>query len=377
MAIKLPEIKFAGISLVKPRDAFAVDIGTHSIKVAYLKKDGNRFSLQKWGIIPVSGENSSERSPQDRKNIAISQLAEYLAKEKIPTKNVISSVSGNQVIVRYVKLPKLSREELNKTVRFEAEPYIPFDINEVELGYHILGDVVEDGQKKMETILVAAKKEAVQAKLEILTELNLRPVIMDIDAFALANAYEANGDKTVQETVLIINIGATATNMSIVENSAPRVVRDVLISGNSFTRAIQRSFSCDMKTAEELKSGYGFLVTAEEKEHTLAENQKEALQVSSAITPVAKDLLAEIQKSIDFYISQNPERSIHRVLLCGGSSNLKSLDRFLHQELRITVGIFNPLATLQNGASVPAESASQLAVAVGLGMRHENDVPRK
>jgi len=379
MAIKLPEIKLPDIPLLKNRDSIAIDIGTSSIKIACLKAAGNKYSLIKWGIIPIN-ESGAELSALDRKNIAVARLAEFLAREKILTKNIVSSISGNQVIVRYVRFPKLSREELAKTIQFEAEPYIPFDIREVDLSFHILGDVVDEGQKKMETILVASKKDAVQGKLDIFNELNLRTVVIDLDVFAIQNIYEysnSNSETPAQETVLIINIGAAVTNMAIMENNVSRVVRDVFISGNSFTKAIQRNLGCDFKAAEELKARYSLLVTAEEKERTLSENQKEALQVSSALTPVAKDFLGEIQRSIDFYISQNPERIINTVLLCGGSSMIKNLDKFLHQELKIPVEIFSPLKYIADSSSVPEAVAPSLAVAVGLAMRRENDIPKK
>jgi type IV pilus assembly protein PilM len=374
--MKLPEINLPFLSFLKNRESIAIDIGSSAIKIVSLKHSGNKYSLLKWGVIPVN-ESGAELSPQDRKNIAVARIAEFLAREKIISKNVVSSITGNQVIVRYVRFPKLSHEELAKTIQFEAEPYIPFDIREVDLSFHIVGDVVEDGQKKMETILVASKKEAIQSKLEIFNELNLRTVLMDLDVFAIQNAFEyynLSSETPTQETVLLINIGANVTNMAIMENNISKVVRDVFISGNSFTKAIMRNLGCDFKSAEDLKFRYSLLVTAEEKEKTLSENQKEALQVSSAITPVSKDLLIEVQRSIDFYISQNPERVINRILLCGGSSAIKNLDRYLHQELKVPIELFNPVKNMLDSASVPDDIAPQLAVAVGLAMRRENDI---
>lgn len=376
MAIKIPQINIPGIPAFKKRDAYAIDIGSSSIKILYLKQSGSSYSLLKWGHIPLN-DAGTELSPQDRKNIAVTRIAEFIAREKLPTKNVISSVSGNQVIVRYVKFPKLSREELNKTIQFEAEPYIPFDIREVDLSFHILGDIVEDGQKKMDTILVAAKKEVIQSRLEILNDLNLRPVVIDLDVFALQNAFEINNPVASEDIVLMINIGASVTNMAIIEKQVSRVVRDVFISGNSFTKAIQRNLSCDMKTAEEMKAKFSILVTAEEKEKTLSENQKEALQVSSALTPVAKELLGEIQRSIDFFVSQNPEKTIQRIMLSGGSASLKNLDNYINNALKVPVEIFNPLKSIAGGEAIPENLAATFAVAAGLATRRESDMPKK
>ncbi|MCB4790759.1 MAG: type IV pilus assembly protein PilM [Elusimicrobia bacterium] len=369
----IPSINIPKLSFLKPKDAIAVDIGTSSVKIVFLKASGNKYTLVKWGILPIN-ENLSELPPQERKLNIIARIGEFFAKEKILIKNVITSISGHQVIVRYVNFPKLSREELNKTIVFEAEPYIPFDIKEVDLSYHILGDIVEEGHKKMEAILVACKKDVIASRLEIFNELNLRLIVVDIDAFALENAYEVNIDPSLQETVMLINIGSAVTNIAIVENNKSKVVRDIFIAGDSFTKIIQRNLGCEIKKAEELKFAHSILVTAEEKEKTLSENQKEALQVSQALSSMAKDFLTEIHRSIDFYISQNPDRTINKILLSGGSANLKNLDRLLNNDLKIAVEVFNPLKNITSGEAVPPEIAAQLAVATGLAVRHENDM---
>lgn len=373
MAIELSALKLPGLPLFKPRDAFAIDIGSSSVKILSLKKSGSKYSIQTWGILPLS-DAGADLSPQDKKNIVAARIAEFIAREKITSKNVISSVAGSSVVIRYVKLPKRTQEALQKTIQFEAEPYIPFDINDVDLGFHILGDVVEDGQKKMETILVAAKKESAQSRMEVFAELGLRPVVIDVDGFALVNAYEAATAPAVVETALIVNIGASMTSMVLIENHVPRVVRDIFIAGSSFNKSIQKNMSCDIKTAEDMKMRYSMLVTAEDKQRTLAENQKEAIQVSAALTSVARDLFIEIQKSIDFYSGQNPEKVVNRVLLSGGGGLLKNLDAYLQQELKINVSYFNPLSAFGGAGAVSPEDAMRLAVASGLAIRRENDI---
>jgi len=373
MAIQIPQIK---LPFIRRSETFAIDIGSHSVKVLRLLPSGSGYALAKWAVISLA-DVKPEIAPQERRSIVVARIAEYFAKEKIFAKDVVTSVSGNQVIVRYIRLPKLSREELNKTVQFEAEPYIPFDIRDVDLSFQILGDVIEEGHKKMEAILVAAKKEVTQARLDILNELNSRTVCIDIDAFALSNAYEIATDPSAKETVLIINMGSMITNMVIVENFVPRVVRDIFIAGTTFTKALQKNMVSDTKTVEDLKVRYGLLVTTEEKEKTLADNRKDALQVSSSLMPVARDFLGEVQRSIDFFISQNAERSIGRILFCGGSANLKNLDLLLRQELKLPVEKFNPLKNIVGGDQVPESVALQFAVAAGLALRRENDAQKK
>jgi type IV pilus assembly protein PilM len=297
-----------------------------------------------------------------------------LAQDKRIPKAASISVSGNSVIVRYVKLPKLSRAELEQTIQFEAEPYIPFAIPEVNMGFHILGDTVEDGQPKMETVLVAAKKELIDQRLEILTGAGLRPIVVDVDAFTLENAYDAthaSGD--IPETVMLVNIGASVTTMIIMENGVSRVVRDVFIAGNNVNKSLQRIFDCSYEEAEKLKRRGQILVTPDEKEATLAQDDQDALQISNTVVTVLKDLLAEVQRSLDFFLSQNPDRQVNRIFLCGGSSNIVGIDRYFSQELHTTVEILDPFQGLI-GDNLPEPALrSSFAVAVGLATRREKD----
>lgn len=376
MPFKIPQVRLPDLSFLrwKKPETLAVDVGSDSIKVLQLKPLNGAWGLVTWGILPIPG--GPEGSPSERKRMAVSALHDFLTSREIPVKNVVSSVSGNAVIVRYVRLPKLSPQELTKSLRFEVEPYIPFNINEVHLGFYVLGDVLEEGQKKMETILVAAKKEVVDSRVEILVEAGLRPVIVDVDAFALENAYELTRASPSPETLLFVNIGASVTNMSIMEQGVSKVVRDVFIAGTTFSNVVQRQCQVDAKTAEELKRSCALLLSPAEREAAVAQEQKQALQASTAMVGVAKDLLAEIQRSIDFYLAQGPDRSVQRVLLTGGSANLKNLTTYFAQELKLPVELFDPLKAIQD---VPSdlqghpEWHASFAVAVGLATRRAED----
>jgi len=141
----------------------------------------------------------------------------------------------------------------------------------------------------------------------------------------------------------------------------------------AFTKGIQRTMACEPAHADELKKKYGILATPEDRERTVAENNKESMQVSQAITSVARELLTEIQRSIDFYVSQNPDKTITKVLLSGGSCYLKDINSYLAHELKIPVERFNPFKGIVGGEMVPEEMAQYFAIAVGLGMRRERD----
>jgi type IV pilus assembly protein PilM len=221
--------------------------------------------------------------------------------------------------------------------------------------------------------LVAAKKEIIQNRLEVVQQVGLSPVVIDVDAFTLENAYEINRNPAVKETVLLVHMGASVTTMAIVDGGLPRVVRDVFIAGNTLTKALQRNFQCDAKQADTMKTTSFLLATPEEREKAMAEQNKEVLQMSTVMLPVMKDLLAEIQRSVDFYLSQGPDRQVSRVLLSGGACRLGNLANYFSHELRLPVEIFDPFARIEGAQAISPEMRPLFSVAVGLAVRRDGD----
>ncbi|HRY30587.1 MAG TPA: type IV pilus assembly protein PilM [Elusimicrobiota bacterium] len=373
LADKLKNVRLEKFRFFKAKETIGVDLGSTSIKLIQLRGSPGRWSLARWAYLPLPNASPDVPGPE-RKTQATNLLRDYVFKQKkTAVKSAAFAVSGNSVIVRYVKFPKMSRDDLSKTIQFEAEPYIPFAIPEVNIDFHILGDVVEDGQKKMETILVAAKKEIIGSRLDVIRQAGLNPIVIDVDAFSLQNAYDVNRNPGSKETVLIVHIGASVTTMAIVETGVPKVVRDVFIAGNTLTKALQRNFQCDAKAAEEMKSRAVLLATPEEREKAVAEENKELLQMSTVMLPVVKDLLAEVQRSIDFYLSQGSDRQVARVLLSGGGCRLGNLVAYFNHELRLPVELFDPLARIEGAKAISPEMRPLFAVAVGLALRRDGD----
>jgi type IV pilus assembly protein PilM len=324
-------------------------------------------------VLPLDAK--PEASADEKKQKTVNQLKAFLIQKGLQGKHAATAISGNAVIVRYVKFPLLTKSELRATLAAEAEPFIPFDIKDVQLSFHILSEIMEEGQRKMETVLVAAKKEAVQQRVEILEAAGLKPAIIDVDSFALENVHEKSaGDAPGTGSTLYLNLGHMVTNLSIVENGVTRVVRDVFISGNTFTKAIMKSLQYDYAKAEEVKKANGLLIDAEEKEKALQEGNRDALGVSQAVSMVMKDLVSEVHRSVDFYLSQGPERSIGRIVLSGGTARLKNIAKYLTGELKVPVTVLNPFAVVPAlPADFPAEMLPSLGVAAGLALRRHKD----
>ena len=369
---KLGALKGLAEMFLGPKDVVGVDVGSYAIKIVLFSLEAGAYQLKAWGHLPLGAK--ADAGPDEKKSAVISALKGFFIEKGVKVKDVSTSLSGNAVIVRYVKFPRLTKVELQSTLATEAEPFIPFDINEVQLGFHILSEIVEDGQKKMETVLVAAKRELVVQRLEILQGAGLTPAIIDVDSFALENVHEKIRDaKEGPGATLYLNIGHMVTNLSIVENGVTRVVRDMFIAGNTMTKAIMKAFQCDAAKAEELKHSRGVFVDPAEKEKALADGDRDGLGVSQAVGQVARDLVAEVHRSVDFYLSQGPDRSIGRIMLAGGSARLKNLDKHLAQELKVPVSVLSPFAFAKGGDAVPESVAAAFGVAAGLALRQNRD----
>ncbi len=369
---KIGALKGLAEMLLGPKDVIGIDVGSYSVKVVLFKLEAGAYQLKAWGHLPLGAK--ADAGPDERKTAVINALRAFFIEKGVKVKDVATAVSGNAVIVRYVKFPLLTKTELQATLATEAEPFIPFDINEVQLGFHILSEIVEDGQKKMETVLVAVKREIVVQRLEILQGAGLTPAIIDVDSFALENVSEKTRDaKESPSATLYLNIGHMVTNLSIVENGITRVVRDVFISGNTMTKAIMKAFQCDAAKAEELKHARGVFVDPAEKEKALADGDRDGLGVSQAVGQVARDLVAEVHRSVDFYLSQGPDRSIGRIILAGGTARLKNLDKHLAQELKVPVSVLNPFSFAKGGENVPEALSASFGVAAGLALRQNRD----
>jgi type IV pilus assembly protein PilM len=271
----------------------------------------------------------------------------------------------------------MSSADLEKSIQFEAEPYIPFDIKEVNISTHIVRDVVEENVAKMETVLVAAKKDILQERMHIIETAGLKPLIIDVDAFAIENSYEANHDGTGEEpgTVMLLNIGASTSNINILEKGSTKVVRDLFIGGSSITNAVQKGLQVDFNTAEKMKKEKGVILPDEEN----AAVDENDIQFSMSMMPVLQELVGEIQRSIDYYQAPTEgEMRVEKIVLSGGTALLKNIDRFFSKELNIPVEINDPFSNISTkGASGDWEEYAPIfAVAMGLALRLEGDLKK-
>jgi len=361
-----------GLKFLNKPDVVGLDIGSKNIKILYFKSTAkNKYKLEKWSILPLPDNIvSPEILPETRNPVIVDTIKSFFSKNKTVPKDVAISVSGSSIVVRYIKLPIMTKEELEKSINVEAEPYIPFPIAEVNLGFDIVGEVIDEGIKKNEVVIIAARKEVVETKLNLLKDMNLTPRYIDVDVFALENSARHNYD-IEKDVVCLVNIGANITNVSIIEEGITRVSRDLPLGMEYVIQNVKNIQQVDdIKILYEQIKTDGLIVKEEDKEKYLQEEKRDALLFSKNLSSVLKEIVTELHKIIDFYYFQKGEQKpLSKIFISGGGTIIKNLDIFFSEEFKLPVEIFDPFRRIEDGKKVPSELKPLFAVASGLALR--------
>src|ERR1700694_2321132 len=234
----------------KQKALVGLDIGSSSIKAVELKSTKQGYELVSFGLEALAQDTVVDGAIMDAPLVAgaISSLFET---QKVHTKSVATAVSGHSVIVKRVTLPAMTEEERSDRIQSEASQHIPFDISDVNLDYQLLESI----DSQMDVLLVAVKKDKILNHTNVLAQAGKTPTVVDIDAFALQNCYEANYDPTPGQTVALLNVGASVMNINIVRGGIPLFTRDVSVGGNQYTDALQKELDLSFDDAERLKKG--------------------------------------------------------------------------------------------------------------------------
>ncbi len=341
--------------LGKKKSLVGLDIGSHEIKAIELTEVRDSIRLTGFGAVPVEGEDDIP--------LALSAL---FRDSGIKTRRVATAVSGKSVIIRYINMPVMSDDEMKSALRFEADKYIPFEVDEVVLDCVRLGDFGEttnsSGEKEMKVLLVAVKQTVIDERVQLIQGAGLTPAVIDVDTFALGNAFEFNNMHSPrvedEERVIgLVDIGAEKTSINIIKNNTSYFSREVYLAGNEFTEAISRRLGMDSVEADELK------LNPDDKEETLEE----------CILPTLDDLANEIHLSLDYYENQY-DREVDEVFVSGGSSLIPGVQGAFERVFNRRVSFWDPTENLDVKIDrVDPEdlkaSAAHLVVATGLAAR--------
>jgi len=352
----------------KKNELFGLDIGSSSLKLAEVRRAGRGYQLINAGMVSLPQEAIVEGAVMNAPAV-VDAILELLNKHKPGTRNVATAVSGHSVIIKKISLPRMSKEELEQSIQWEAEQYIPFNIQEVNLDYQILSGRREkdakEGNEQMDLLLVAAKRDLVEDYASLLREADLRPVLMDVASFAVENMVEANEELDDDEVIAVFNIGASITNVNVFRRGASLFTRDIHFGGNQYTEQIQKKAHVSFQEAESRKRG-------------AAESARANDVVRDAIDGVTESLLNELQRSLEFFLASADGEKIDRILLCGGGAALAGLPLKMQNRLGTSVELANPFKSITADpnrleTNSLQEIAPLMGVSVGLAIRKVGD----
>ncbi len=348
----------------RARAVVGLDIGSSAVKAVEVKGSGKSCKVTAFGIEPVPPDSIVDGAIIDGAAVA-DAIRRLFESNNIRTRDVAASLAGNAVIVKKITLPKMTEAELAESIYWEAEQYIPFDIQDVNLDYQVVGQGTGAAAGTMDVLLVAAKKEKIADYTGVIAQAGRQPVIVDVDAFALQNAYEINYGFDALQVVALVNFGASAVNINILSGGQSLFTRDISIGGNAYTDALQRELNVPYETADALKRGMPM--------------DGQPMDIARpTIRAVTENVLLEIQKTFDFFRGTTGADRIDRIVVSGGASRIEGFVEMLAERFDSEVELFDPFKKVafeaaRFGVNSAADVQATAAVAVGLAMRKVGD----
>ncbi len=344
------------------KETIGLDIGSSFLKIVQLKEKRGGYELEAFEMLPLPPEIIVEGSIIDSIRL-VESIRELLKKAKVRAKNCVLGIAGHaSVIIRRITLPEMSEEELAESIKFEAEQYVPFDIEDVNIDFQILGPTEEPGQ--MDVMLVAVKKDIINEYTSVVSEAGLQPVMVDVNAFCLGNMYEINYDIEPDRNVALVNIGAGTINLNVLKGGLSVFTRDSSVGSNLHSEALQKEFNLTYESGERLKIG----------QPVEGVSEQEALSVVAA---ASEEIVGEIGRSIEYFRSTVFHEDVNEVVLSGGGALIRGFPDLLAERVGIEVTLAEPFKNV----SIPGkfdiayieDVQCMAAVAVGLAIRRVGD----
>ena len=336
-----------------------VDIGSSSVKAVELQGKNGDFQLVSLGYEGLQADSVVDGQIMELNSVS-NAIASIFNEHKIKTTKVAAGVNGHSVIVKNIVLPQMTGEELQESFAWHAEEHIPFDISDVNLDYHVTGSTPD----AIHVLLAACKRDKIANLKQTIQLAGKQPAVIDVDAFALQNCYELNYDPQPGQVVALLNIGASTTNINILNGNRSVFTRDASFGGNQYTSLLQKELGLTFDQAERVKRGMPLPEGVEPRE-------------TAPILDTVSDILAlEIQKTMDFYraTAEDGESAVQKILISGGGSKLAGLLAFLAKQFEIAVEVFDPFRKIRVDSrgfdpEYMREIVPEMAIAVGLALR--------
>jgi type IV pilus assembly protein PilM len=389
----------------KPNTAIGIDLGTHSLKAVQLSKVGEGARVEKAALMDFASDLSDEKRTEDIIRVLRAISSTFNTKSAI----MVAALPGEDTFIRYLRFPKMPPEELRSSIELEADQNLPYDLMELSIDSVVLEEMTEREETIMKVLLVAAKNDVIDQTLQLYRTVGLMPNLLGVTTLAIADAFEANAGFRADETVALVNVGASSTNIHFCRDGISNFTRDISRAGRDLTASIQKLMKVDFHKAEELKKNFGTGQAADAvteivetmemdnpaegtedivggsapdeggdldvtTEPMRQSSSDDATRIGNATRPALSRLIGEIRRSIDYYEKQLYEKSVDRLILSGGTAAFPGLDQSLADATGVPVEIVNPVQSFIMEEGSPdvqdlLQNRAQFNVAVGLAAR--------
>ena len=330
-----------------------LDIGTKTIKIVELAKEGNSFKLNGSGVVGYKGITPGNFK-EEKDLLELAQVIKKLHKEaRISSKDITIALPEEKIFTRVIDFPLLTDQEISSAIKWEAEQYIPIPIAEAIVQHQIISRIEKGTPSGVKVLLVAVSRNLVEIYVKLLQSVNLNTVKVDTELLSLTRVFAPN-----DKTSLIIDFGASSTDIAICNKGILSFSRSIPTAGEAFSRAVAQRLNITPQQAEEYKKAYGLSSKLEEK-------------IKGALDPVIRSVSDEIKKAIFYYQSEEKGEMPSSVILSGGSSGMPEVVTYLSKMLGLEIVVGNPFAKVSlstDAQKVLAPYAPLYSIAVGLAM---------
>lgn len=347
----------------KREQLIGLDIGSSHIKVAELKDSGKGIRLHKLGIAALPFGLVEEGRIIDVDGTA-GVIRQLFREQRIKKKNVAISTGGYSVVIKTIVVPTATEKDLVGNIRQEAEQYIPYDIDDVNIDFQILGPS-EFSTDQMNVLLVAVKKDLVAEYIDLANQAGLNPCVIDVDSFALQNIFEMIYNPSDTTGTLLVDVGASKISMNILKGSVSQMMRDNSSGTDQIREAVMKELGCPPEHAEKILAGNQ---TGEIAESKLKEIYNSALN----------GWCSEIQAVVKTLQTKSSDIRIDQILVSGGGAYAAGFVNLLGTQIAAPAAIIDPFRGIrldprQFPEDLLKRCAAQVAIAMGLSLRKTDD----
>ncbi|MDB4947586.1 MAG: type pilus assembly protein PilM [Gemmatimonadetes bacterium] len=342
--------------LRRSKSTIGLDIGSGYIKIAVIEHTGAEPELVHVSYTPLIADAIVEGEVMDPQ-LVVETVKSLLGSANLKPRNVVTSVGGRDVMVKKIQMDRMKESDAREVIRWEAEQYVPFDMENVQLDFQIL-DPLDDGLQ-MNVLLVAAKRELVDQKVSLLRDAGIAPAVVDVDSFALHNAFEYNYPDAMKGIVALVNVGHEISTVNVLQEGTLILTRDVPFGSRRLREDLRRLHGLSTDDAETVLQG---------RSDRLAEYQQ-------LISEGCEELAIGVERAVAFLsMSDAGGAGLGRVYLCGGGARIPGLQDVVAGRLRTRTELASPLQRLKVRADVTTlfpvdELAPMLMLSIGLALR--------